>query len=90
MAATLPGMASLLKKVLHQSGSRTPQDLVARLSLALDKVSEASTEKQQEDAAKLLHQMKVRFLRKVYAPYFAISEQWCVQRGLLCLAGLFV
>lgn len=60
MAAALPGMASLLKKVLHQSGSRTPQDLVARLSLALDKVSEASTEKQQEDAAKLLHQMKVR------------------------------
>ena len=64
-------MASLLKKVLHQSGSRTPQDLVARLCLALDKVSETSTERQQEDAAKLLYQMKVRILSQGACALFA-------------------
>ncbi len=53
------GMASLLKKVLHSTSSRTPQDLVAKLCAALERISEASTEKQQEDAAKLLYQMKV-------------------------------
>jgi len=52
-------MASLLKKVLHSTSSRTPQDLVAKLCAALERISEASTEKQQEDAAKLLYQMKV-------------------------------
>ena len=52
-------MASILKKVLHSTGNRTPQDLVSRLCAALEKITESSTDKQQEDAAKLLYQMKV-------------------------------
>lgn len=57
-------MANLLKKVLHNTSSKSPQDLVSRTASCVDKFTETATERQQEELAKYLSQMKVSSLSR--------------------------
>ena len=52
-------MANILKKVLHNTSSKSPQDLVSRTSAAADKLTETASERQQEELSKYLTYMKV-------------------------------
>ncbi|CAL5226800.1 g9661 [Coccomyxa viridis] len=51
-------MANILKKVLHSTASKSPQDLVSRTSAAADKLTETASERQQEELSKYLTYMK--------------------------------
>ncbi len=53
-------MANILKKVLHNTSSKSPQDLVSRTSAAADKLTETASERQQEELSKYLTYMKVQ------------------------------
>jgi hypothetical protein len=52
-------MANILKKVLHNTSSKSPQDLVSRTSAAAEKLTETASERQQEELSKYLTCMKV-------------------------------
>ena len=52
-------MANILKKVLHNTSSKSPQDLVSRTSAAAEKLTETASERQQEELSKYLTYMKV-------------------------------
>ena len=52
-------MANILKKVLHNTSSKSPQDLVSRTSGAADRLTETASERQQEELSKYLTYMKV-------------------------------
>ena len=53
-------MANILKKVLHNTSSKSPQDLVSRTSGAADRLTETASERQQEELSKYLTYMKVQ------------------------------
>lgn len=52
-------MANILKKVLHNTSSKSPQDMVSRAAQTAEKLTDTATERQQEELAKYLSQMKV-------------------------------
>lgn len=52
-------MANILKKVLHNTSSKSPQDMVLRAAQTADKLTDTATERQQEELARYLSQMKV-------------------------------
>ena len=52
-------MANLLKKVLHNTSAKSPQDLVSRTAGAAEKLTDTASERQQEELSKYLTYMKV-------------------------------
>ena len=54
-------MAHLFDKVLNKTRSKTPYEVVAKLVHALEKLTDSSSEKLQEDIAKYLSVLKVGF-----------------------------
>ena len=52
-------MAHLFDKVLNKTRSKTPYEVVAKLVHALEKLTDSSSEKLQEDIAKYLSLLKV-------------------------------
>ena len=54
-------MANLLKKVLHNTSAKSPQDLVSRTSAAAEKLTDTASERQQEELSKYLTYMKVHW-----------------------------
>ena len=54
-------MAHLFDKVLNKTRSKTPYEVVAKLVHALEKLTDSSSEKLQEDIAKYLSLLKVGF-----------------------------
>lgn len=53
-------MANILKKVLHNTSIKSPQDMVLRAAQTAEKLTDTATERQQEELAKYLSQMKVQ------------------------------
>ncbi|EIE24810.1 Degreening-related dee76 protein [Coccomyxa subellipsoidea C-169] len=51
-------MANILKKVLHNTSSKSPQDMVLRAAQTTEKLTDTATERQQEELARYLSQMK--------------------------------
>ena len=54
-------MANLLKKVLHNTSAKSPQDLVSRTAGAAEKLTDTASERQQEELSKYLTYMKVHW-----------------------------
>jgi len=50
-----------LMQVLHNTSSKSPQDLVSRTSAAAEKLTETASERQQEELSKYLTYMKVAY-----------------------------
>ena len=48
-------------QVLHNTSSKSPQDLVSRTSAAAEKLTETASERQQEELSKYLTYMKVAY-----------------------------
>lgn len=76
-------MANILKKVLHNTSSKSPQDLVSRTSAAADKLTETASERQQEELSKYLTYMKVRFL-PIHACFSALFQVWSSAQSQSC------
>lgn len=53
--------AEVLVQVLHNTSSKSPQDLVSRTSAAAEKLTETASERQQEELSKYLTYMKVAY-----------------------------
>ena len=51
-------MAHLFKKVLHSTGSKQPHDVVGRTCVALEKLTDNASEKQQEELSRCLASIK--------------------------------
>ena len=67
-------MANILKKVLHSTASKSPQDLVSRTSAAADKLTETASERQQEELSKYLTYMKVQLGHICYSASSTMSD----------------
>ncbi len=61
-------MANILKKVLHNTSSKSPQDMVLRAAQTTEKLTDTATERQQEELARYLSQMKVLGLPRSLCP----------------------
>ena len=80
-------MANLLKKVLHNTSAKSPQDLVSRTAGAAEKLTDTASERQQEELSKYLTYMKVhwysdtilsiRGMKSPWASAFKASEYKC-------------
>ncbi len=58
-------MANILKKVLHNTSIKSPQDMVLRAAQTAEKLTDTATDRQQEELAKYLSQMKVQLFLMV-------------------------
>lgn len=87
-------MANLLKKVLHNTSAKSPQDLVSRTAGAAEKLTDTASERQQEELSKYLTYMKVHWhsdtilsIRGTNSPWACAFKASGHTNALLCVCG---
>ena len=81
-------MANILKKVLHNTSMKSPQDMVLRAAQSAEKLTDTATDRQQEELAKYLSHMKVLiFLMLIPRIASSVVDRHLYLRKLIAMGG---